>query len=163
MISVSRNVSRYYNIPGRETVWGTLPDNCFDNHINNQREKLINRAYIYGIYFQVEGATIKDTNLLNILAGGVDLPVSVQKILNCGGQITCDHNEDAKFVAEGFFDQMNDLDPENKLVDLHMFYGASVCRKAKQILKSVYPMLSCIFGAEHTFHDFLKGGHLFTI
>ena len=49
MISASRNVSRYYKLPGSETVQGPLLDNCFENHIK--------------------------TPLLNILAGGVHLPV----------------------------------------------------------------------------------------
>ena len=56
----------------------------------------------------------------------------------------------AKCFAEGFFDPMNDLEPENKLVYLHMFNGSSVCVNAERILKVVYPMLSCIVGAEHT-------------
>ena len=48
------------------------------------------------------------------------------------GHITGGHKKDAKFVVESFFDPMNDLDPEKKLVDLHMFYGASVCRKSQK-------------------------------
>ena len=52
---------------------------------------------------------------------------------------------------------MNDLDSDKKLVDLHMFDGASVCRKAQNILKVVYHMLSCIFGAEHNCHNLFKG------
>ena len=75
------------------------------------------------------------------MAGGVYLPVSVQNIVDCTGHITGVHKKYAKFVAESFFDPMDDLDPENKLVDLHMFYGASVCRKSQKILKVVYPML----------------------
>ena len=77
MISAVRNVSNYYELPGRETVLGPLIDNCFENNIKNQSEKLLNRADIYGIHFQGDGATIKDTPLLNILAGGFHLPVSV--------------------------------------------------------------------------------------
>ena len=49
---------------------------------------------------------------------------------------------------------MNDLHPEKKLVDLHIFDGASVCRKALKILKA---MVSCIVGAEHTFRDVFEG------
>ena len=59
--------------------------------------------------------------------------------------------------AESFFDPMNNPDLEKKLVDLHMFDGASVCRKAQNILKVFYPMLFCIVGAEHTFYDVFKG------
>ena len=71
MISSTRNVSRDYKLPGRETVQGPLLDNCFENHIKNQREKLLNGADIYGLHFQGDGATIKDTTLLNIFSGGV--------------------------------------------------------------------------------------------
>ena len=45
-------------------------DNCFGNHINNQRKKLINGVDIYGLHCQGYGSTIKDTLLINILAGG---------------------------------------------------------------------------------------------
>ena len=38
-----------------------------------------------------------------------------------------------------------------------MFDGASVCRKAQNILKVFYPMLFCIVGAEHTCHNVFKG------
>ena len=76
--------------------------------------------------------------------------MSVQNIVDCTGHITGGHKKDAKFVADSFFDPMNDFDPEKKLVDLHMFGGAWVCRKDQKLLKVVYPMLSCIFGVEHT-------------
>ena len=89
--------------------------------------------------------------------GGVYLPVSVQIIVDCTGHITGGHKKIANFVAESFFDPINDLDTEKKLVDLHMFNGSSVCRKAKRILKVVYPMLSCIVVSEHTCHNVFKG------
>ena len=44
----------------------------------------------------------------------------------------------AKFVVDIFFDTMNYLDPEKKRVDLNMFDGASVCRKAKNIEGCLY-------------------------
>ena len=52
---------------------------------------------------------------------------------------------------------MNYLDPEKKLVDLHMFDGYSVHRKDQKIFKVVYPMLSCIFVEDHTSNNVLKG------
>ena len=60
------------------------------------------------------------------------------------------HKKYAIFFADSFFDPMNDLDTERKFVDLHMFDGSSMCRKAQNILKVFYPMLSCIDVAEHT-------------
>ena len=105
---------------------GPLLDNIFYNHIKNQCDKLLEGADIYGLRFQGDGETINDTPLLNILDGGGYLPVSVKNIMDCTGHITVGHKKDAKFVAESFFDPMNDLNPEKKLVDLRMFDGASV-------------------------------------
>ena len=132
-------------------------DNCFDNHIKNQHDRLLNEADIYGLRFQGDSATIKDTLLLNILAGRVELPVSVQKTLYCAGHITGGYKKYDKFDADSFFDTMNYLDPEKKLVDLHMFDGASVCRKAQNISKVSYHIMSCIVVAEHTCHNSFNG------
>ena len=85
-------------------------DNFFDNNIKNQHEKLLNWEEIDELNFQGDGATIKDTPLLNILAIFY-LPVSVQNILECTVPITSDNKNDARFVADSLFDPMNDLDP----------------------------------------------------
>ena len=77
IISASRNVSKDYKLPGRDRVRGPLLDNCFDNNIKNQCEKLLNGADIYGLHFQGDGARVKDTILLNILDGGIYLPMLV--------------------------------------------------------------------------------------
>ena len=75
MISAARKVSRDYKMPGRDTVQGPFIDNCFEDHIKNQCDKLLNRSDIYGLHFQGDGATIKDRTLLNILAGGIYISV----------------------------------------------------------------------------------------
>ena len=100
MIGVARNVSRGYKLSGRDTVRGLLPVNFFLNHMKNQHEKLLNGAGIYGLHFQGDGATTKDTPLINILAGGVHLPVSVQNIVDFTGHITGGHNKDANFFGK---------------------------------------------------------------
>ena len=145
MISYYRNVSRNWKILGRETVWGQIPEICFDNYINNQCWNLIKRADIYGIHFQGNGATIKYIPLLDTLSGRVCLPVSVQNIMDCRCHTTGDHNKVANVFADSFFDPMNDLDPEKKLVDLHLFDGASVCRKEKHSIEGClsYSVMYC--------------------
>ena len=70
MIRAARKVSRDCKLPGRDTMRGTLLDNFFENHIKNQREKLVKGADIYRIHFQGDGAIIKDIPIINILAGG---------------------------------------------------------------------------------------------
>ena len=98
MISAARNSPRDYKLPGREGVRGPLLDKFFENHIENQREKLLNGADIYGLHFQGDGATIREKPLLNILAGRFHLPVPVQNIVDCTGHITGGHKKDAIFV-----------------------------------------------------------------
>ena len=66
------------------------------------------------------------------MAGGVYLPVLLQKIVECTGHITGSQKKDAIFFADSFIDPLDDLDPEKKLVDLHMFVGASVCIKVRE-------------------------------
>ena len=44
--------------------------------------------------------------------------MSVQNIVDFKGHITGGHKKDANFFAESFFDPMNDLDPEKKLMEL---------------------------------------------
>ena len=58
--------------------------------------------------------------------------MSVQNIVDCTGHITGGYKKDDKFVADSLFDPINDLDIEKKLVDLHMFDEACVCRKAQK-------------------------------
>ena len=67
--------------------------------------------------------------------------MSVQNIVDCKGHIAVGQKKDTNFFVESFFDTMNDLDPENKCVELHIFDGASVCIKAQKILKVVYHIL----------------------
>ena len=43
IIGASRNVSRDYKLPGRETLREPLLDKFFENHIKNQSEKLLNK------------------------------------------------------------------------------------------------------------------------
>ena len=117
-----------YKLPGREMLQGSLLDKCFENHIKNQRDKVLNGTDIYILHFQGDGATTKYTPPLNILDGRVHLPVSVKNIVDCTGHIAGGHTKDAKYFADIFFDPMNGPDPVKKLVDLHMFDGDSVCR-----------------------------------
>ena len=88
-----------------------LLDNVFENHIKNQREKFLNGEDIYGIRFQCDVATIKDTLLLNILSWEVYLPVSVQNNIDYTGHIKGGNKKYAKIIVESFFDPMNELDP----------------------------------------------------
>ena len=59
--------------------------------------------------------------------------MSVQNIVDCTGHTTGGHKKDANCFAESFFDPMNDLNTEKEIVDLYIFDGSSVCRKAKKI------------------------------
>ena len=53
--------------------------------------------------------------------------------MNSTVHTTGGHKKDANCIVEIFFDSMNELKPEKKLVDLHMFDRSSVYRNAKKI------------------------------
>ena len=76
--------------------------------------------------------------------------------MDCTGNITGGNKKDDEFVPDIFFDPMNDLDQEKKILDLHMFNIASVCRRVQKILKVIYPMLSCIVAADNTCDNVIK-------
>ena len=61
--------------------------------------------------------------------------MSVQNIVDCTGHIRGGNKKDANFFEESLFDQMNELDPKNKLVNLHMFDEASVFIKSIKYLR----------------------------
>ena len=92
--------------------------------------------------------------------GEVYLPVPVQNIVDFTGHITVGHKKYDKLVAESYFDPMNDLDSEKKIVNLHMFDGASVCRKAKKDWRLSILCCHVILEQSITSIMCLKGGHI---
>ena len=86
--------------------------------------------------------------------------MSVQNIVYCIGHITGGQNKVDKFVTESLFGPINDLDTEKKLVNLHMFDGASVYRKAQKYLMLSILCCNAFFNQSIPAIIFLKGGHL---
>ena len=76
------------------------------------------------------------------------------------GHITGGHKKDAKFVAESFFDTMNDLDPEKKIVNLHMFDGAILCRNAQKYWRLSILCCRVLLGKIIPAILFLKAGNI---
>ena len=156
MIMHARNISSDFKFPGREKIRGPLLTACHDRHMLTVKEKLLNEAHIYGNHAQGDGANI-GVPLVNVLMGGVHLPVAVVKILDCRDHMLGGNKKDASFLAKEFIGPMLDLDPKKEYFDLQIFDGASVCKKAQRIMSVQWPRLTCITGAEHTLHNIFKG------
>ena len=59
-------------------------------------------AYIFGVLFLGDGATILRCPLLNILASAKNKPVSVLKIVDCRGCLARGYKKDAAFICNRF-------------------------------------------------------------
>ena len=72
--------------------------------------------------------------------------------------------KDAEYVAELFIPHIDEIDPEQCLVDTVFFDGAANVQKAGHILAATYPRIYVLLGAEHVvslFSDLAKKQYYF--
>ena len=158
VLELAKNAPKKYKPPGRNLVAGELLDMNYQLYKDKMMEKLQVDADIYGLSFFGDGATVKKSPLINILASSVELPVGCLQIVDCTGHLESDGRKNAAFTSELFLPhimQMEDKIP--KCTDLVIFDGASNVQKAGLLLEAKFPHISVIHGAEHVislfYHD----------
>jgi len=158
VLELAKNAPKKYKPPGRNLVAGELLDMNYQLYKDKMMEKLQVDADIYGLSFFGDGATVKKSPLINILASSVELPVGCLQIVDCTGHLESDGRKNAAFISELFLPhimQMEDKIP--KCTDLVIFDGASNVQKAGLLLEAKFPHISVIHGAEHVislfYHD----------
>jgi hypothetical protein len=87
--------------------------------------------------------------LVNILGSGAHLTTAVLDIVDCTGHMAEGGKKDAAYLAGLCFPHLEKLDPEQKLLDLILFDGASNVQKAGQIIEAKYERATVLQGAEH--------------
>ena len=58
--------------------------------------------------------------------------------------------KDGSLICHRLLNHMREIDPENKLLDTVMFYGASNVHLGGKLLKARYIKLTVLCGVEHT-------------
>jgi hypothetical protein len=157
VLALAKTVSKKYIPPGRNKVAGELLDLNYQVYKQKNLDLLQKEANIFGISFFGDGATVKKSPLINILASSVHLPVGCLRIVDCTGHLETDGRKDATFISDLFIPHISEM--ENKIpkcTDLVIFDGASNVQKAGQLLEARFPHISVIHGAEHVISLFYR-------
>lgn len=150
VLQLAKNVSKKYIPPGRNKVAGELLDMNYQLYKKQMSEKLLKEADVYGIAFFGDGATVRKTPLINILASSVHQPVACLRIVDCSSHLERDGIKDATYISELFLPHITEMEESvPKCTDLVIFDGASNVQKAGALLEAKFPHLSVIHGAEH--------------
>lgn len=157
VLTLAKVASKKYIPPGRNKVAGELLDLNYQIYKQKMMEMLQKDADIYGITFFGDGATVKKSPLINILASSVHLPVGCLRIVDCTGHLESDGKKDASFISQLFLPHVMEMeDKVPKCTDLVIFDGASNVQKAGQLLAAKFPHISVIHGAEHVISLFYR-------
>ena len=150
VLTYAKQAPRNYSPPNRNLVAGKLLDLNYEIYQTQTREMLLKEADIYGITFFGDGATIKKSPLINILASSIHEPAGCLSIVDCTGHLAADGTKDASYIASLFIPHIKSMEEKvPKCTDLIIFDGASNVQKAGSLLEAQFPHVSVIHGAEH--------------
>lgn len=157
VLSLAKCASTKYVPPGRNRVAGDLLDLNYKIYTQGMMEKLMKEANVYGLSFFGDGATIRKSPLINILASSVHLPVGCLRIVDCTGHLESDGRKDAGYIADLFLPHICEMEnKEPKCTDLVIFDGASNVQKAGLLIEAKFPHITIIHGAEHVISLFFN-------
>jgi hypothetical protein len=149
-LNLAKSATSNFKPPGRNKVAGELLDLNFQLYREDMKTKLIKDAQFFGISFFGDGATVKKTPMVNILASSVYLPAGCLRIVDCSGHLENNGKKDAAYITELFLPHITEMEEAvPKCTDLVIFDGASNVQKAGSLLEAKFPQISVIHGAEH--------------
>ena len=150
VLTCAKQAPKNYKPPNRNQVSGPLLDLNYDIYKNRMCQMLLKDAEVYGLSFFGDGATVKKSPLINILASSVHEPAGCLSIVDCTGHLEKDGRKDASYIANLFIPHILQMEAQApKCTDLIIFDGASNVQKAGALLEAQLPHVSVIHGAEH--------------
>jgi hypothetical protein len=150
VLTCAKQAPKNYTPPNRNIIAGKLLDINYNIYQNKTTEKLLKDAEIYGLTFFGDGATIRKSPLINILASSVHEPAGCLSIVDCTGHMESDGRKDASYIASLFVPHIKVMEQKvPKSTDLVIFDGASNVQKAGSLIEAQFPHVSVIHGAEH--------------
>jgi hypothetical protein len=138
-----------YKPPTRYEIGGTLLDSTFETYYEEELKKLMEDIYIYGASIYGDGATVKGTPLINVMASSPNNPACVLDVIDCTGHQQAGGKKDAKFISQEMLKFMVKIDPKKQYFTQILFDGASNVQKAGQCMAQHYPRAEVNHGAEH--------------
>lgn len=152
VIKRARHTDKSFQMPGRSKLSTTLLRESYQTCMDANIAQLVSNAQTFGLTLLGDGATIKKSPFINVLAStGMDVPV-VLAVYDCRDHLANGGKKDAKFIARIFREVVQKrLLPVNDAfhIDAIFFDGASNVQKAGRILKVTFPGMLCFHGSEH--------------
>ena len=150
VLTYAKQAPKNYTPPNRNLVAGTLLDLNYDIYKNQTIEMLLKDADVYGITFFGDGATVRKSPLINILASLVHERAGCLSIVDCTGHLQADGRKNAEYISSLFLPHIARMEESiPKCTDLIIFDGAANVQKAGLLVETRYPHVSVIHGAEH--------------
>lgn len=157
VLALAKFASKKYVPPGRNKVASELLDLNYQLYKQKMMEMLQKDADVYGLTFFGDGATVKKSPLINILASSVHLPVGCLRIVDCTGHLENNGHKDACYISQLFLPHITEMEEKvPKSTDLVIFDGASNVQKAGQLLEAKFPHITVLHGAEHVISLFYQ-------
>jgi hypothetical protein len=150
VLNLARTVGNKYEPPDRNSVSGELLDLNYNEYIKKNLVLLQKDIEIFGLTFFGDGATIKKTPLINILASGVHKSVAVLEIADCSKQAGMGNKKDSRYIASLFRPHIDSMETDfPNTTDVLFFDGAANVQTAGAVIEAKYPRAITLHGAEH--------------
>ncbi len=128
----------------------------FNTVYERNKQKILQKAKVFGLGWLGDGATIKQMPLLNMLVMcGGEAPVVVS-ICDCTDHMVAGKKKDAEYIMNFFQRKVDEWDESRMYTDCFFFYDAANVQKAGAILCARYPRAMCFHGGEHVLSLFFS-------
>ena len=117
--------------------------------IEEEKDRLMKDAKIFGASIYGDGATIKTVPQINTLAASPNNPGCVLDVVDCSKHMSVGGKKDATYISSAMLPLMTSIDPDKRLFNVIAFDGASNAQKAGESMAQHFPRVTVIHGAEH--------------
>ena len=135
--------------PSRYEIGGDLLDATYSSYYDEEKGRLMQESKIFGASLYGDGATIKGTPMINVLASTPSNPSFVIDVIDCTEHMQAGGKKDAKYIALEMLALMHRVDPGKTIFNQILFDGASNVQKAGLIMEQHFPRAVVNHGAEH--------------
>ena len=151
VLRTAKQVPQTYKPPSRNKISGDLLKLNFESVQKSCCDELLKDADIFGLSLYGDGATVKRTPFINVMASGVNQHAGVLEIHDCTRHVQQGGLKDAKYIMNLFEPYIRQFDSVHStpVVDTLFFDGASNVQKAGRMLTIKFPTISVLHGAEH--------------
>ena len=117
MLKCARFVTGKHKVPNRNRMSTDLLDCSYKQRLTDYNYQLRKDAARFGISMYGDGATVMKMPLINIMVSGVHQRSAVLDIVDTSNHMSKGGKKDALYIAKLFEPHIQNLDPDDCLVD----------------------------------------------